>query len=610
MGRRWTGKRFSRRAALTACLTCGLLLALGASNALAAQQVIISPGPVSQIYLNDNLGCQAFVVGDTTGEFFGGTNPGACGTFLSTGGTSYGPNVPAGNSRTEFTPVSQTPVTGAGTASSPYKVVTTVNVGLTAAQIVQTDTYVVGQQYYRTDITVNNNSTDAFSGTLYHAGDCYLQGSDSGYGWIDSANHGIYCTANANNSPAGRLVGFQAITGTSNYAEAHFSTVWGDITASGPQFPNTCDCTTFEDNGAGLSWPVSLGGSNSGANSATFSLYTAMSPSGQTPASGNTAPPAVAAGVASAPSVTSASFTGQVNPNNLSTAAVFQYGLDPSYTGGGPVTYTNQVTASPNPVGSDNTAHAVSASVTGLVPNALYHVRLVAANGAGATLGQDQTFRTNKAGVGRPTLGRSFNASPVSGRVFVKLPGSGSTTLSGTVRTGPGFVPLTQTLTLPAGTQIDVRSGSIKIITATGNKGKRASKLQNGTFNGGIFNVKQARSGRNRGLVTLKLLYGLFPGAPTFASCTAKGATVHAPLARVAVSGSVLSTLRSRSHGRYSTSGHYGSATSRGTAWTITDRCKSTLITVQQDTVVVRNFVRHKTITLRAGQRFLIKARR
>ncbi len=268
------------------------------------------------------------------------------------------------------------------------------------------------------------------------------------------------------------------------------------------------------------------------------------------------------------------------------------------------MTYTNQVTASPNPVGSDNTAHAVSASVTGLVPNALYHVRVVAVNSGGTSFGPDLTFRTNKAGVGRPALGRSFNAAPVSGRVFVKVPGSNTGSIGG--GTGPGFVPLTQALTLPAGTQIDVRSGSIKITTAAGRKGK----LQNGTFNGGIFNVKQARSGRNRGLVTLKLLYGLFPGAPTFASCTAKGAAVHAPLARVAVSGSVLSTLRSRSHGRYSTSGHYGSATSRGTAWTITDRCKSTLITVQQDTVVVRNFVNHKTITLHRGQRFLIKARR
>ncbi len=40
-----------------------------------------------------------------------------------------------------------------------------------------------------------------------------------------------------------------------------------------------------------------------------------------------------------APSVsaTGAGFSGSANPNGLPTTAVFQYGLDPKYTGGGPV---------------------------------------------------------------------------------------------------------------------------------------------------------------------------------------------------------------------------------------------------------------------------------
>lgn len=608
MGRRWILGQPSRvrRAISLTCATGVVLLTMCAGSALAAQQIITSAGPINNIYLNNDLACQVTNVGDSVPEFFGGTNPGACGTFLASSGSVTGPSVPAGLSPSggDYTPVSQTGVTGSGTASSPYAVTTIVYAFGTTATITETDSYVVGQQYYRTDITVRNNSSDNFNGVLYHAGDCYLQGSDSGYGWVDTANHGIYCTANVNNSPAGRIVGFQPITAGSNYVETFYATMWGDI--NGAQFPDTCDCTTFEDNAAGISWPVNLGGTGS----ATYSVLTAISPTGQTPASSATAPPAVSTGGVSAPGVTSATFTGQVNPNNSSTSAAFQYGLDPSYSGGGSVTYTNQITASPNPVGSDNTAHAVSASATGLVPNAVYHVRLVASNGAGTTFGPDQVFRTTKAGTpGRPVLGKSFNAVPVSGRVYIRLPGSPSTSLSGPIRTGPGFVPLTQTLQLPTGTQIDTRSGTIKVVTATGNRGSRSPKLQNGTFGGGIFNVKQARFGRNRGLVTLKLLYGLFSGAPTFGSC-ATAAESGAPIARVAVSGSVLATLRARSHGRYSTSGHYGSATSRGTAWTITDRCTSTLIKVQKDTVLVRNFVSNKTFLLHAGQHLLIKARR
>ena len=46
------------------------------------------------------------------------------------------------------------------------------------------------------------------------------------------------------------------------------------------------------------------------------------------------------------------------------------------------------------PVGSDFTSHTVSASVAGLVPNAVYHVRLVATNSAGTSFGPDVTFTT------------------------------------------------------------------------------------------------------------------------------------------------------------------------------------------------------------------------
>ena len=68
---------------------------------------------------------------------------------------------------------------------------------------------------------------------------------------------------------------------------------------------------------------------------------------------------------------------------------LFQYGLDPKYIGGGPVVYTQSTPA--QSVGSDFASHTVSASVTGLVPNALYHVRLVATNSAGTTFGPDVT---------------------------------------------------------------------------------------------------------------------------------------------------------------------------------------------------------------------------
>ena len=111
------------------------------------------------------------------------------------------------------------------------------------------------------------------------------------------------------------------------------------------------------------------------------------------------------------PTVTStgAAFSGLVNPNGQATAAFFQYGLDLRYTkpGTSGPNYTNQTPA--QPVGGDFADHPVSAIATGLVPNALYHARLVATNSAGTSFGPDITFKTRQAAPPgpRPSVGRS-----------------------------------------------------------------------------------------------------------------------------------------------------------------------------------------------------------
>ncbi len=80
-----------------------------------------------------------------------------------------------------------------------------------------------------------------------------------------------------------------------------------------------------------------------------------------------------------------ATLNGAVNPNGLSTAVVFQYGTTTSYG--------NEVAATPSPL-SGTSVMQVTAALTGLSPNTLYHYRLVATNGAGTTNGDDQTLTT------------------------------------------------------------------------------------------------------------------------------------------------------------------------------------------------------------------------
>jgi phosphodiesterase/alkaline phosphatase D-like protein len=85
---------------------------------------------------------------------------------------------------------------------------------------------------------------------------------------------------------------------------------------------------------------------------------------------------------------TSAALNGLVNANNDSTTVTFEYGTD---TGYGTI-----VTADQSPVtGSTNTA--VSADITGLVPNTTYHYRVVGQNSGGARNGADMTFTTDTA---------------------------------------------------------------------------------------------------------------------------------------------------------------------------------------------------------------------
>jgi hypothetical protein len=88
---------------------------------------------------------------------------------------------------------------------------------------------------------------------------------------------------------------------------------------------------------------------------------------------------------------TTGGFTGSVNPQGLTTTAHFEYHLDSRYGSAGTVLSTPH-----QAVGSDTSSHDVTASVSALSPNALYHVRLVASNSAGTTIGPDRTFTTGR----------------------------------------------------------------------------------------------------------------------------------------------------------------------------------------------------------------------
>ena len=292
-----------------------------------------------------------------------------------------------------------------------------------------------------------------------------------------------------------------------------------------------------------------------------------------------------------------AGFSGSVNPEGLPTTAYFQYGLDRRYSqvGASGPNYTSQT--QPQTVGSDFTSHGVGpVTVAGLVPNALYHVRLVATNTAGTTLGQDITFTTAMAPApGAPTLGATFNIQPVSGLVLVDINGH--------------LVPLTELTQIPSGVPIDTLHGTLELITATGGGGggahDAAAKTQHGEFSGAVFRLSQQTSGAGKGLVTLMLALSAFKGAPSQSICKSHGTAADA----TAASSRTIQLLHASAHGKFRTSGRYSAATVLGTIWTVTARCDGTLTHAIKDEVSVTDFVRHKTIILHAGQSYLAPGR-
>lgn len=257
------------------------VLAPGASAATPFVE-ITSGGPLTRVILGNELSCQVAYAGDAALELYpSSTTPGDCGTFVTTGGTLYAPDfanhgstaASSLGSTTPFTPVSQSGVTGAGTSADPKRVTTIADGG--SLRVTEVDSYVDGQEAYRTDIEIRNNGGSAATGTIYRAGDCYLQESDRGYGFVDAGAGAAGCSLNANNSPQARIEQWYPLTGGARYMEAGFSEVWAHIGTKAP-FPNTCRCTEQVDNGAGISWDFNIA---PGAT-ATFSHLTVFSPSG------------------------------------------------------------------------------------------------------------------------------------------------------------------------------------------------------------------------------------------------------------------------------------------------------------------------------------------
>ena len=117
----------------------------------------------------------------------------------------------------------------------------------------------------------------------------------------------------------------------------------------------------------------------------------ATNPEGQTTGGTSTfttaqVPPTVTTQEATAVTDNRATLNGVVNPNNLPTTVVFEYGQN----------FTSQIDASANPA-TNATPQAVSAILTGLQSNTTYNFRIRATNDKGTNTGLPFSFTTSSA---------------------------------------------------------------------------------------------------------------------------------------------------------------------------------------------------------------------
>jgi CSLREA domain-containing protein len=171
-----------------------------------------------------------------------------------------------------------------------------------------------------------------------------------------------------------------------------------------------------------------------------------------------------------------------------------------------------------------------------------------------------------------PETGKTVNVLPAQGTVKVKVPGSNR------------FRELTEGEQLPVGTIVDTLKGRVTLVAAGG---------QTADFYGGIFRIGQGKGAKP--LTTLTLVEKL--------TCPKAGKAVAAAKKKKR-------RLWGDGSGKFRTKGKHSAATVVGTKWLVEDKCTSTLTRVARGRVSVRDFVKKKTVIVRAGKKYAAKARR
>jgi hypothetical protein len=181
-----------------------------------------------------------------------------------------------------------------------------------------------------------------------------------------------------------------------------------------------------------------------------------------------------------------------------------------------------------------------------------------------------------------PVAGVNVIGSIKSGTVTFKKPGSKT------------YVKLAPGTSIPVGSTIDTREGKVTITAAQG-----GGKISSAWFYDGLFKLTQTKG--SKPLTTLALVEELDCSKRGSASSSATKAKKKQPSSR---------KLWGDGKGSFQTKGEFSAATVRGTKWLVQDTCAATLTRVARGVVDVRDFVKDKTVTVRAGKSYTARRKR
>jgi Thrombospondin type 3 repeat len=200
-----------------------------------------------------------------------------------------------------------------------------------------------------------------------------------------------------------------------------------------------------------------------------------------------------------------------------------------------------------------------------------------------------------------PVAGVRATVRVTSGEVFVRLPRSGGASAS---QLRPGFVPLKGVAAVPVGSTIDATKGQLAMTSAAafgrGRKGRVRARSR-GTFAAAIFTIKQRRA-RQRGRPRRPTTDLVLRSPPRAEAACAARRPPSGPKG-------IVRTLTGTAKGQFRAIGGASTTTVRNATFVTTDRCNGTLTEVGRGRAAVFDRARDRTVTVRAGQAYLARAR-